>query len=291
VQCWTAVGTVSNHDVAAVVLAHNSGDVITRVVSAIRDQTAPPGVIVVVDNGSQDATAERVASEEGVELVALPDNVGVGAGHNRGWTEARRHRPAAIWVLEHDTVPQPDCLRLLLETLNDELGAGAAVGAVLPRQLPTHLIDAPPPALGRRGRLSLNGPLIPVGVLDEVGPLREDFFVGQEDREFEFRLRAAGLSVVRHPSALVEHANVVRPRPGSVLRSYYGRRNEAYLSVHVRRDPFARTRASIRAVGGIVRSAVLHDQKWNRIRARTRAAVDGIRGDLGAKSYPFLSRG
>ena len=281
----------SSKDVAAVILTHNPGVAFHRVLDAVRGQVDPPRLIVVVDNASTDGTAARLRDEAGVEVVALDTNLGVGAGHNRGWAMARERFPElrAIWSLEHDCVPEPDCLNTLLAAVHEQLDAGIRLAAVVPMQTGPGQPRRRPPGVPYAVRnLTFNGALILVDALDAVDGLREDFFIGQEDKEFSVRLSQSGFEVMKDRRARLEHANWLRPKRPSVLRAYYSRRNEAYLAVHIRRDRGAKAWVVYRAAGGVARALVGRDQRWARARARARAARDGIRGDLGYKTYPYL---
>lgn len=281
--------------VVAVVLAYEAMETLPAVISGIRAQTVPPERLLVVDNGSADGTAEWLRSQDDLQLVRLPRNLGVGAGHNRGWDAARALLPTVdcLWALEHDTIPEERCLEQLLSTLAVEHSRGAKVAAVCPVQLLPG--DSPPsdPAACSRGRtLTFNGPLLLVGAVNEVGPIREDFIVGHEDREYALRLDDHGYDIVRDPAACVFHRNkgARRRGPPSVARSYYASRNEAYLRLSASHVRWPRLTVVARAVGGIGRILVTNQSpRWIRMQARWQASFDALRGDLGWKDYSFLS--
>jgi GT2 family glycosyltransferase len=285
---------VTRDHVVAVILAHEAIDKVPAVIAAVHAQTVAPAHIVVVDNGSTDGTAEWLRAQPGLHAVCLDANLGVGAGHNRGWTAARAldaGGASLLWSLEHDTIPEPACLERLLGTLAAERAQDGRVAAVVPVQvLPNQHITDPGAPPYHHSTLTFNGTLLSTDALDAAGPIREDFFIGQEDREFALRLRSAGYVIVIDPEALVVHGNKgarFRARP-SVLRSYYSNRNEAYLIVHVRHERLGRLRVIARTVGGVGRALMRDQSKGARVRARLRATVDGLRGDLGRKHYPFL---
>jgi GT2 family glycosyltransferase len=279
--------------VAAVILAKDAVDRVPLVVEAVQAQTVAVTAIVVVDNGSRDGTAEWVRSQPAVHAASLDHNLGVGAGHNHGWAAAIALDPTLtfIWSLEHDTIPEPDCLERLLTTFATEQITGSAIGAVVPKQrLPDEdLRDASPPF--RHWTLTFNGTLFSTTAIAATGPIREDFFVGHEDREYAARLAAEGFVIVKDPRARVVHGNKQarrRARP-TVLRAYYSNRNEAYLMVHVRHERFARLRVVARTIGGVSRSLMGEGPKGPRASARVRASIDGVRGSLGEKHYRFLN--
>src|SRR5687768_12984139 len=107
-----AIVSVS-YTVVAVMLAHNP-DPITfgRVMAAVEAQTVVPSTLVIVDNGSEPAIT---APPQWIKL-RLDRNLGVGAGHNLGWRHAIDSvSPDFLWALEHDSIPDHDCLEHLVD--------------------------------------------------------------------------------------------------------------------------------------------------------------------------------
>lgn len=247
---------------------------------------------MVVDNASTDGTQAWLAAQPGVDAVLNDDNLGVGAGHNLGWARARALLPdvAFIWALEHDTVPEPGCLERLLATAASQVKAAAVVPA---QTLPGEAAPGAGGAVAPHHALTFNGTLFRVEAIDAAGPVREDFVVGHEDREYAWRLRQAGWAVLKDRGAHVEHRNKGARRRGrpSVSRAYYSNRNEAYLIVQVRHDRFGRVLVLGRTAAGVVRAAGSGDHRVARMRARVRATLDGLGGDLGWKHYGFLEPG
>lgn len=279
--------------VVTVILSHDSVATLRQTVSRVTAQTAAVGRVVVVDNGSTDGTVEYLRSlGDSVTSLELAENLGVGAGHNRGWSLALEDVTTdLLWVLEHDTWPEPDCLARLIETRAEFGRRGVRVGAVVPRQtLPSDPHELP----GRtepwlHPRLTFNGVLLTKVAVLEVGFLREDFFVGHEDREYAVRLLRAGFAIVKDPHAVVEHRHrgvSTGARPG-IVRSFYGVRNDAYLRVHVLGERWGRFRVVARSLAAAVRTVLLEDRKRARLRARLRATVEGLRGDLGRRDEIF----
>lgn len=294
----------NNPSVAAVVLSYNSVDTLRASLEAIRAQTFRVRQLSVVDNGSTDATRDWLARER-IQAVLLAGNAGVGAGHNAGWRAALEAEPSAdyIWALEHDSEPAPDCLARLLDTFRSLDPSGVEIAAVVPRQVHPGDLDGgkvivtggrthrPGSAPYVAPKLTFNAALIRVKAIREVGFLREDFFVGYEDREFAWRLTEAGYAVVHDPNAVVVHRNKGarrRSESRSILRDYYSARNELYLRREVRREPWALARLTTRSTLHVGRVLLRGDRRCARVHARVRALLDGARGDLGQKHYRFL---
>jgi glycosyltransferase involved in cell wall biosynthesis len=70
----------------AIVPAHNEVEAIASTIAAIR-QWAPDFSVLVIDDGSTDATAER-ASAAGAAVLRLPFNVGIGGAMQSGYLYA-----------------------------------------------------------------------------------------------------------------------------------------------------------------------------------------------------------
>ena len=71
--------------------------------------------ILVVDNGSQDnSVAQLRESLPGVTLLSLPENLGFSGGYNAGIREALKHDADFLFLLNNDTVIEPDTISQLL---------------------------------------------------------------------------------------------------------------------------------------------------------------------------------
>ena len=73
--------------ISVIIPAFNSEATLARALDSVLGQTAPAHEIIVVDDGSQDGTADVAASFEGVRLLRQ-ENRGVSAARNRGVEEA-----------------------------------------------------------------------------------------------------------------------------------------------------------------------------------------------------------
>lgn len=91
--------------------------------------------VVVVDNSSGDGSAERIAEavrregwEGWVSLIPLADNRGFAAGNNAGiaLALAREPKPAAILLLNPDTLVRPGAVRALVELMESRPDVGIA---------------------------------------------------------------------------------------------------------------------------------------------------------------------
>ena len=115
-------------DVSIVIPAYQAAATIGACLEGVRTQRYPEAhrEIIVVDDGSRDATAELARSYAGVTVISQP-NSGAAAARNRGWREA-----AGTWVafLDSDCVPSRGWLTALIDTVNAKAdGAPDLLGA------------------------------------------------------------------------------------------------------------------------------------------------------------------
>lgn len=212
--------------VGVVVVAYASAGTLPATLAALPKDRL--GGVVVVDNGSPDDSGE-VAQQHGAHVVRQ-DNLGFGAGNNRG---ARELTTELLLFLNPDAVLQPPDL----ERLVHHLDAHPRCAVVGPRvtsggrptyasgELPTlagelrPLLPHPLSALGPRRRhepgAERTGPvgyvegacfLVRRDALDLVGGFDEGYFLYWEEAELAQRLRRRGLEVHVCAEATVEHA-------------------------------------------------------------------------------------
>ncbi len=180
--------------------------------------------VVVVDNGSRDDTVQWLAeSWPQVQVISLPENLGVTAALNV-CTHAGDGELLAL--LNNDIELDPDCLGELVGALEAHPQAGWAAGKLRDFQR-RELLDGAGDVFtwaatgGRRGHGELDGgqydepgevfgacggaALYRRSVLRLVGDFDEDFFAFYEDVDWNLRAQLAGFSCRYVPSALAYH--------------------------------------------------------------------------------------
>ncbi|MGH3941752.1 MAG: lysylphosphatidylglycerol synthase domain-containing protein [Pseudonocardiaceae bacterium] len=95
--------------------AHNEEATVAAVIAELPQQVqGHPVIVLVVDDGSTDASAERAATA-GAVVLAQPRNLGLGAAVRRGLAEAVAYRPAAVLYLDADGEYRPVDAAAVLE--------------------------------------------------------------------------------------------------------------------------------------------------------------------------------
>lgn len=291
-----------HHKIIAVVLYYNGESTLFQVIAGIKNQSLKVDKILVIDNASDIDLTDRFKNDPEVSFIRLPANGGVGAGHNYGWKVAMKDWKAdLIWSLEHDTIPKPDCLTKLVPHYNPDVLA--AIGPVeddgldyankeyyiFHSQGVKKLSDKKNKDI-YKGGMSFNGVLIPVSLVQKVGFLNEEFFVGREDFDFFRRIYKLKGHVLRVPEARVLH-NVRRDHKPvaflnkvilfpnqSIIREYYSYRNSVYMS---RQQGASIVKLYIRHTAGILITLLFRNNKGTRIRNRVKAFRNGLLGKLG----------
>jgi len=222
--------------VSIVVPTFNRVGSLIALLAALRDQNAggTSYEVIVVDNGSSDATAQAVARVAGldprIQYVREPQR---GASHARNAGIARA-RGAIVAFVDDDVVPARDWVRVLKRTFDDHPEIDCLGGRVEPRwplRIPPWLTTEHCAPLA----LQLNRPaefdadhasacLITANfacrrpVFDEIGGF-STAFQRDEDREFNLRLWRAGKR-----GRYVDELRVVAPVAAERLTKRYHRR-------------------------------------------------------------------
>jgi len=114
--------------VVVVILTWNQQADTLRCLRSFRAVAYPEFEIVIVDNGSEDGTAEAVGGEfPDVRLVVRPENEGAAQGRNRGIDYANQNLAYDyLLFLDNDTEVAPGFLSLLVDDLEQYPRAGLA---------------------------------------------------------------------------------------------------------------------------------------------------------------------
>ena len=274
-----------------VVVHRNRAERCRATVAALRAQTVPTRVIVV-DAGSageaRDAVAADVATRDGDEFIASPENLGFGPGANVG---LRRWLSTGTgeWVglCPHDALPAPDCMERLLAAVAPRPRAGLASADVGDGLSP--VVDRYFGTLFRPGAVTEgwepvdypHGTLLLArrSCLEDVGTFDERYFSYCEEADLGLRARARGWEI-----GLVRGARVTNPDLSASVAvvDYLQLRNTLLLT----RDHFGRYAHLIRLSTALLQLAGQTVRPSRRplifhARARRLALRDQLRGCYG----------
>jgi rhamnosyltransferase len=108
-------GLDSGREVCAILVSYHPDAELPRRATRILEQA---GALVIVDNGSGEATHEmlrRIAADSRVSLVLNPRNLGIASALNLGVERARALGFAWVLLLDQDSAPHDDMLTSLIE--------------------------------------------------------------------------------------------------------------------------------------------------------------------------------
>lgn len=304
----------AEHDgrVAAVVPTLNRVEDLTRCLEGVAAQTRPPDATIVIDNGSSDATAERIGARGDCELVQTDERLGAPGAFALGMRRAFEDGAQWAWLLDDDCLPAPDALAELFSRSGGERVAGVAPTVAFGdgrREAGWHWGER---ASGGRGQSPNSAPgeidwapfaglLLSRAVWEDAGEIRADYVLWHADVEYCLRLRSRGWRLHAAPRAMVAHPAMelierrVLGRKVAVgriapWREYYDTRNVALLNRQFRNSPFASGVSTARRVGDeLARGAAIlaaDPAGPRRLSMRVLGWLDGRRGIMDRHPEP-----
>jgi GT2 family glycosyltransferase len=221
-----------NLHVAVCIVGYRNSEDIAECLGALQQSRYADFEVVICENGGEEAHGVLVRALSGIQvgggqprIILAPGNLGYAGGVNV-CIENSRHADA-WWVLNPDTIPNPDALGALVEALVG--GEYDAVAALM------HSTDGIVESCGGRWRpwlgraesigrgKPLNEPIdvrsvvrdisyIPGGSMlvsrrfvETVGLMREDYFLYCEEVEWSLRARELGMRLGFTPHARIAH--------------------------------------------------------------------------------------
>lgn len=266
----TASKFATKTDLAVIIVTWNNADIIGDALRSLIDDLRESNLryqVWVVDSGSGDRTSEIVRGKfPAVQLIENEANIGFAAANNLamralgfGRSSRASQRPAAIYLLNPDTITHPGATKSLYEALMTRPDAGV-VGARLSfadggfqhsafrfpglRQIWAELF----PTAGRLMEGSFNGRyprslyagadafdvdftlgatmMLKREVIEQLGMFDEAFFLYCEEVDWAWRIKKGGWRILCLPSARVTHiggGSTSQVRPSSLIHLWKSR--------------------------------------------------------------------
>ena len=210
--------------ISVYVPAYNSAEFLSRAIDGLLAQALPANEILVIDDGSRDATAEIAARYPDVTLVRHAQNSGLGAARNTGFRTARNEIVAS---LDADCVPDPGWLAGLSRHFDDPKVAGVGgrliegnQRTVADRWRRAHMAQewGEKPLRNPKFLFGCNNMFRKSAVL-EAGGYDESMRTNGEDTDVSRRLRDKGWDLLYDPEARVVHQR--HDTAQSILDTYW----------------------------------------------------------------------
>ena len=238
--------------VAAVVVTFNRRELLEKTIAGLEAQTRPVDKILVINNASTDDTREYLLGREWKRphaVITSVNNTGGAGGFTLGIEEAYKRGFDGFWLMDDDTVPQPEALEELLAGLDAATKRRGAMpsfacssvlwtdGSMCEMNSPETVWDWVRPLIDGENHVDVKSCsfvscLVTREGVEEVGLPYREYFIWYDDSEYTTRLSKfrPGIYV---PSSKVDHllaenlgANYGQVNDSNIWKFEYGVRNQ-----------------------------------------------------------------
>ncbi len=236
-----------NPKVAIIVLTWNQRDLVLRCLASLDKLDYPNYMIIVVDNGSCDKTAEAVRfAYPDVSVIQNLENLGFAEGNNVGIRHALNEGADYVMLVNNDVIAECHAIATLVAAAIDHPDAGffgpmiyslgdkrtilSAGGIFADLWKATHRGIGEPDcgrydSLFEADYLSGCALLVSRKVIDAAGLLDDDFYLYNEDVDWCYRGKKLGFKALFVPNAKVWHPDTRTRDESSPSITYYIARN------------------------------------------------------------------
>ncbi len=215
--------------VGIVLVTYRSAATIAGCLQSLRGAYSGRAEIVVVDNASNDPSAQRAERNGANRVIRLRENVGYPRGNNEGLGALSQHTEFVVFA-NPDTAWPAGSIDALLSTFQDStvglvspvlVGSDGATQAMVERDLSlrrallgmTRVIKPvrpQPPTVEGDALIDVDwlhtaAAVLPMSTVRAIGGFDERFFLFAEDADLCRRIRSTGKRVVINPTVRVEH--------------------------------------------------------------------------------------
>jgi rhamnosyltransferase len=266
--------------------------------------------VVVVDDGSPQDPSRILAELEamGCTTVRLNENSGIAAALNAGISEAlaATPKPDFILTMDQDSQLQEGYVQALLDAAASARVSGVRAGMVAPGSVRGLPVRRGPVLHGVQlgGEPIQSGLLVPVPVIERIGPFRDSLFIDGVDSEYFLRCRSLGLSTVLAAGACLDHAlgtqtaasvlgktvsiggRALQIRTAAAWRYYYIFRNRVLLArQYGRKFPLWALKGFLSDYRHLVIVSLLAPGRLDRLANAAAGVADACRGISGPRPH------
>lgn len=263
--------------------------------------------IIVVENGSNDGSSEKLRALKNIRLIESTKNLGYSGGNNLGITYALKTNADYILILNNDVFIDKDAISYLIKATNkadiispkiyfakgfefhktrykkDELGkviwyAGGQIdwNNIIGSHVGLDEVDNGQYNSKKEIDFATGACiLVKREVFEKIGLFDEKYFLYLEDMDFCVRAKRADFKIIYEPSAVLWHKNAASAGgSGSKLQDYYITRNRLL---------FAYKFAKIKTKLAVFKQVFLDSSNY----IKRHALVDFITYQLGKSKIKF----
>jgi rhamnopyranosyl-N-acetylglucosaminyl-diphospho-decaprenol beta-1,3/1,4-galactofuranosyltransferase len=240
--------------IIAVVVTYNRLPLLKKCVQAINQQTLQPDEVIIINNGSTDGTQDYLTTCPYPSYTQL--NKGGAWGFYTGIKKAYEQGADWIWLMDDDTIAQPQALQQLVAALHQLQAHQQRIGFLSSKVLWTdgslHKMNCTWPLRKEETQTAFSttvqnnytqikfgtfvSMLLSARAVEQVGLPIKEFFIWSDDVEYTKRIRLSGLSGLAVPDSIVVHetpvnheSSVFRDQSKDIWKYRYGLRNELYV--------------------------------------------------------------
>ncbi len=303
-----------NQRICAVVVTYKTGPQIGALLDALLAQVAH---VYIVDNGSDtDIIAllkEYSASNKNTTLICNATNMGVAVAQNQAIRLAIGAGFDWLLLMDDDSRPQADMVQKMLSAFKQQ--DDSKIGIIAPRLVEQNISVAsrhlvPCCGIGFRRQVVdaghnlleavtviASGSLVKMEVFQNIGLMREGFFIDYVDHEFCLRARSCGYKIMVVGDAVLNHRQgnkryeniagvMLKTLNYNPTRYYYIFRNRMFfLRLYAKGFPFLIIHDGLACSLDIFRIIVREKNKKEKLSAMFRGLKDGI-----TKEIPVVNR-
>ncbi|MEY2596910.1 MAG: hypothetical protein RI965_2182 [Bacteroidota bacterium] len=216
------------HRTAVILLNWNSYHYTKDCIQSMQKSIGEGFDIIVVDNGSEDQSGQRLAKEfPEIILLQQEKNLGFAGGNNKAFEYAIENDYEYVMMLNNDVFVEPTFVFHLTNYMDHHPEVGGIQPKIFFNNDRTKIWNGgsryadyfgwtySKNYMRKEGERQKNlhevdwitgcAFLMRTAVLKQVGLLNENFFIYYEDVDLSFRIKSAGYKLIFHPDSIIYH--------------------------------------------------------------------------------------